>query len=445
MQNLILDRNNETHLKVAQWVTKIMSFFILLIFLGTGVYFSKPISSYIKNLFSITNQEDKIFDKFCTQKVVEPYKFDVKVADNNFADLKNISEQFLKNGDMVGPRTLAYAMSAYLKTLDKLPNDKNMEYAKKIFAYSQTKGQNPKLIANTEYDFIMTKAYELNDEFAYYLKNQAIQNDDGYSQLKLYLFGLHNNWRAGITNQKELDKIDPLILIYNVTTLNFLAFNSTVVEELSKKKNENFSNDKKLKKEELFALLEKGEGVLNEERVGRMLYIVAENILEENKFDNALKWYDCSANKYYNTDSMFRLYAMNKGFNKNVLAMILNIATSSVVLQNEINRDVKKVYFWAMATMYTDMLHEGHFVDASYGAANSLIGFIDGVQNTPESLKTFTVKEIYNIEEQARKFVEKKYPIVPLNNFEVGTHSVGAIIDNMSEQYNLPKETVKGN
>ena len=74
MQKYLPDHRNETHLKVGRLVSIIMSIIILLMFLGMGIYFLKPISSYISEKFY--NITGKVFKK-SPEKILASIRKDV--------------------------------------------------------------------------------------------------------------------------------------------------------------------------------------------------------------------------------------------------------------------------------------------------------------------------------------------------------------------------------
>jgi activator of HSP90 ATPase len=76
MQKYLPDKNNETHLKVANIVTLTMSVLILLMFLGAGVYFLKPISNFVSVKYYSVTSDFGIFKK-SPEKILQTIRSEI--------------------------------------------------------------------------------------------------------------------------------------------------------------------------------------------------------------------------------------------------------------------------------------------------------------------------------------------------------------------------------
>ncbi|MBI5753622.1 hypothetical protein HZA40_00570 [Candidatus Peregrinibacteria bacterium] len=142
---------------------------------------------------------------------------------------------------------------------------------------------------------------------------------------------------------------------------------------------------------ELFSLLDTNKSLAKN---GDTLYLIGLSYTKYYEDDQILKYYECSAEKYFDTKSMLKL--------------------AKLKLTTPLAADYNKAYFWILNAIYIDIYQGGK----NNIIANGL-GLMDELQNVDDYNEKGLDKT--KVEKESSEFIEKLYP--EEKNLEEGIRS----------------------
>lgn len=157
----------------------------------------------------------------------------------------------------------------------------------------------------------------------------------------------------------------------------------------------------------------------SESRLPDALYYLGFKMGQAGKFDGAVSWYTCAAGNYYDLPAMYKLaglyYQGSAGIKQEFPNMTVN--TTMPV-------DLLKSYFWEVALFQANKFQNSDFM---LNDSWNVIALLDTLQQD----KDITDQQLWDTEQQAIRFVSKRYPAVLNDKSYVYNHSMRVMITNM--------------
>lgn len=150
-------------------------------------------------------------------------------------------------------------------------------------------------------------------------------------------------------------------------------------------------------------------------QVPEALQCLGLKLLQGNRGDDAIKIYQCAAEKHFDMFSMYRLaqayFYGTESFKKRF---------PELVIKNDIKIDYKKSYYWLVSIFYVEMAEQTGLVSPENQFGWNTIAILDDLQNS----KKLSDQEMISIENQVREFIGKRYPDILKSDQRVYYHKI---------------------